>query len=399
MKSFCHLPEEIAEEIFLRLPPKSLQCCQRVCKLWFSMINDPKFIDKQLDLSIARNKHPSSTTFFILWDKRGRVLNETFTGQVKHVLSVVTIHDKDESDGDQLPCVIEEINFPSVPETEKEDFPVNLSLSHCNGLFFFHDTFSYTGPVFVLCNPELGEFKLLRTPCFPRSKFIFVGVGFGYDRKANDYKCVKLFSSLTREVVNRAMVYSLASNSWREVKIDLNGRSSCVSPGMYHRGVFYWWNTGRQGSGAMVLTFDFSKEEFRTIPLPKHAEKWSGKIWKLTVWNESVVFFITAENLRHSKSFEMWVMVENFGGVEGFTYWTKHLTIGPLVNIRCPLAFWKEDELLMQTRDVQIVSYNLRTQKSRKLPSPGSEWKGTIDVCLYPKSPVSLKRATTLNCR
>lgn len=59
----------------------------------------------------------------------------------------------------------------------------------------------------------------------------------------------------------------------------------------------------------------------------------------------------------------------DFNGVEGFTSW---ITIGSLVCIYSPLAFWKDDELLMQTRDGRIVSYNLHTKKFKELSIPGS---------------------------
>ena len=55
------------------------------------------------------------------------------------------------------------------------------------------------------------------------------------------------------------------------------------------------------------------------------------------------------------------------GGVKGSTYnWIKHLKIGPLVCISCPLEF----ELLLEIEDGGVVSYNLYTQKLRKLPLP-----------------------------
>ncbi|XP_024018315.1 F-box/kelch-repeat protein At3g06240-like [Morus notabilis] len=337
MMSLHNLPEDVLEEIFLRVPPKSL----------------------------------------------------------KSSSSVVTIHDRDCSNDGHLPSDIEEINFPPVPETEKADFLANLLSSSCNRIIFFCDRHSVENEVFVVCNPELGEYKLLRTPCLSPFEFSFSGAGFGYDPKANDYKCVKLFCSMSHVEVNRATIYCFGTDSWREVKIDLKGKCCYVDNGVYHRGVYYWWNivTPHKDYGAMVLSFDFSEEEFHCIQLPQHAEK----VWKLALWNESVVFFISPENSYHSTSFEMWVMVENFGGVEGFTYWTKHLTIGPLVCVYSPLAFWKDDVLLMQTRDGRIVSYNLRTKTSRELPTHGSVLLRTVDAFLYPKSLVSLRSGHMIN--
>lgn len=77
------------------------------------------------------------------------------------------------------------------------------------------------------------------------------------------------------------------------------------------------------------------------------------------VWNDSIALFFLRENSWFSTSFEIWVMVDDFGAVEGCTSWTKLLMIGPLACIHSPLAFWTEDELLPESRDGLIVSYNL----------------------------------------
>ncbi|EXB44916.1 hypothetical protein L484_026503 [Morus notabilis] len=131
MASLFHLPEDVLEEILMRVPPKSLKSCKGVCKLWYVTINNPKFIDEQLNFSIGNNKHPSSVTLFVTWEKNDPSLHESFSSQdtdlcLKQALSAVTIDDEDYSDSDHLPYVIEEINFPPDPETERADFPVNL---------------------------------------------------------------------------------------------------------------------------------------------------------------------------------------------------------------------------------------------------------------------------------
>ncbi|EXB81013.1 hypothetical protein L484_003057 [Morus notabilis] len=50
-------------------------------------------------------------------------------------------------------------------------------------------------------------------------------------------------------------------------------------------------------------------------------------------------------------------------GVEGTCSWTRHLTIGPLVGIKHPVAFWDSEELFMENENCNLISYNLHTQK------------------------------------
>lgn len=107
MTSLFHLPEDVLEEILLRVPPKSLKSCKGVCKLWYVTINNPKFIDQQHNFSFGNNKHPSSVTLFVTWEKKDPSLHESFSSQdtdlcLKQALSVVTIDVEDYSDSDHL---------------------------------------------------------------------------------------------------------------------------------------------------------------------------------------------------------------------------------------------------------------------------------------------------------
>ncbi|PON70370.1 F-box domain containing protein [Parasponia andersonii] len=65
------LPEEIVEEILIRLSPESLTRFKRVCKSWYALIKDPAFINKQHRLSLGANEASSSwsVTFFLKWTR------------------------------------------------------------------------------------------------------------------------------------------------------------------------------------------------------------------------------------------------------------------------------------------------------------------------------------------
>ncbi|POO03559.1 hypothetical protein TorRG33x02_007640 [Trema orientale] len=91
-----------------------------------------------------------------------------------------------------------------------------------------------------------------------------------------------------------------------------------------------------------------------------------------------------------SKSVQMWVMdVNNNSDIGGCRYtWRKYARTEPLEGlIRSPLTFWNSDEFLISTEDRGIVSYNLRTQKTRNV----YKCKGIISSGPYVKSLVSIK--------
>ncbi|GMN51567.1 hypothetical protein TIFTF001_020712 [Ficus carica] len=110
--------------------------------------------------------------------------------------------------------------------------------------------------------------------------------------------------------------------------------------GVNCRGVYFWW-VQRLLPVYKILSFDMSKDEFRSITLPDVLRrKFDFLSLRLMLWNESVsiLFF---PDYKSMDSFEIWVMDDYFSGVDGPS-WTKHLTVGPLVGIYTPLVFLDE---------------------------------------------------------
>lgn len=402
------MPEEVVEEILLRLPADSLVRFKCVCKSWYALINDPSFVHKHLiRLKIENSKSSSSISLFLSRNRQELSLDEIFDfeegeeswwfGHRDQVLSLITIRNDGDHNGDRLSCTIEELDLPLIPNPENVNRSSRIFNGfHCNGIIFLADEREKT---FVLCNPTLKELEFVPLPpdfCNFRPR----GCGFGYDCRANEYKYVRLLRCCdNREVskVSKAHVYTLGTNSWREIEIDIPIKHwSDRRKGVYCKGVYYWWNAPGFYIMCTILSFDMCKEKFKSIPIPSVQLSFEDSK-DIVVWNDSIALFFSRENSWFSTSFEMWVMVDDFGAVQGCTSWTKLLTIGPLACIHSPLAFWTEDELLMESRDGLIVSYNLYTQKLRRLPIPGAVFPGKSYADFYVKSLVSVKRRNTLS--
>ncbi|PON83303.1 F-box domain containing protein, partial [Trema orientale] len=356
-----YLPEEIVEDIVLRSSPESVMVCKCVCKLWYDLINSRSFVDKHLRFNIQkqRSNNNNSVYLFLKWTRQELSEHEIFIDHLrvlsyhandlsKQVLSLVTISmDDDDADdaassGDVLPsCIIEQVSLPpSVVEkiSVKKLININQKIEnfaaiHCHGIICLFDEQRRSS--LVLCNPALRIFKIFHPP--RPFGFRSLGLGFGYDPRANVYKLVRIYGSMDpNEQVTRAMVYTLGTDtdSWREI---VAPKQYCYlyPKGVYCRGVFYWWDLISRCS--TIVSFDMSKEEFHFIPAPDDAVGENRKMHELALWNESVVIFFSTEFSWFSTSFEMWVMVDSPSGYG--TYWRKHLTIGPLARIYSPLEF------------------------------------------------------------
>ncbi|EXB44839.1 hypothetical protein L484_026419 [Morus notabilis] len=65
---FSHLPEEIVENILIRLPTRSLiRSCKHVCKLWYNLINDSSFAHKQLRFCSNNKEYSSHPSILLNW--------------------------------------------------------------------------------------------------------------------------------------------------------------------------------------------------------------------------------------------------------------------------------------------------------------------------------------------
>ncbi|PON44105.1 F-box domain containing protein [Trema orientale] len=403
MRSLCHLelPEEIVMEILLRLPPESLIRFKCVCKSWYTLISDPSFAHKHLHFN-ENNGVSSSTSLFLRWlhDDDDEDGTQSDPGETHVVRSLITIFDDNDNkdNNDHIPCAIEDLNLSIIAGMPKGVFS---SSSHCNGIISLVADSDSLEQI-VLYNPTIREFKVLPKTCLDRHALSVGGIvrvlgeGLGYDSKANDYKFIRILHRI-RSDEWFAEVYTMSSDSWRGIQIDIKIDSFLsTGEGVCCKGVFYWLLAKPDG----ILSYDLSTDEFHNVPLPlsdnvnqvdvywKHRKgcwnRWNAKK-KLAVWNGLFALLIPD---MVSFTIEMWVMDDFHGGVK--PSWTKHLEIGPFVIFYSPIMFWNSYELLMETEDGGIVSYNLGTQKFRNLPIHGVSQQSCYGD-FYMKTLVSVK--------
>ena len=229
-----------------------------------------------------------------------------------------------------------------------------LTATHCNGVVciadYYHDI--------ILTNPAIKSSRILPKPNLV-DRFVLQGVGFGYDSISKDYKVVRF--GRHESVYPTAEVYSLESDSWKEIGID-SGVEYFPSPNIevYFNGAFYWLMSGPM---FMIMSFDMSGEVFSSIPLPDCLQTMKSQWMTLGVWNDSVALFFCPGEKGIPVTIDVWVMKEC---VKGSYSWKKELSMGPFTGIDYPLGFWNRDEFLMRASNFKdIVSYNVRTQKRR----------------------------------
>ncbi|KAM5561144.1 F-box protein CPR1 [Rosa sericea] len=382
MTEFGRFSEEMALQILSRMPPKSLMRFKSVRKSWYTLINNPNFVAMHLYNSM-HNEHSTC-----LLCKRF-VIRDINSNDVELVSSLITFfNDNDGDDKCITHSVVEDIDLPlSIGVITRDEFKepkiraVLYLVGHCDGIIcVVHDDI-------LLWNPAIKQFKILPQPRLING--MVNSIGFGYDAKSKDYKVFSIpprDENLTseREFIYppQVEVYSLSTDSWREINTDhLETETTNLYPEyfqMYFRGIWYWTGSELQKEfmsvydredeecvRQLIVVFDMNDEVFEDILFPYSL--YNPMIYldmRVLVWNDSVALFGQHRFGSAEDAFGLWVMDDFVKGS-----WTKHLALEVRsVGSRMVLEIWKSDEILLAANDNRIFSYNIRTKGIKYLP-------------------------------
>nr|XP_011468402.1 PREDICTED: F-box/kelch-repeat protein At3g06240-like [Fragaria vesca subsp. vesca] len=208
------IEEDVVEQILSTLPPKSLMRFKCVSKRWCALITDPRFVAKHFSISKQNNR---STPCVLL----KRLLHEDYNtdgDQSQKVFSLLKFRNNVDIDNDGGD---DEHSF--VSGVEDVDIPPSLSLK-----IKAHHFILLAAP-YLPDSPEIVGSPL---PGWPKDVPISIhrdymdNLGFGFDPRSNDYKVVNIgFPGVEHppdgydiNLPPKTAVYTLSSDSWREMK-------------------------------------------------------------------------------------------------------------------------------------------------------------------------------------
>ncbi|KAH6763992.1 hypothetical protein C2S51_015241 [Perilla frutescens var. frutescens] len=322
-----YIPVEIVEEILFNLPLKSLLRFSSVSKSWNSMIFESGFIKR------FRSRAAASRERIVLGES-------VFEGCSTRLLSSISSN-----------------NHPSADET---DFVCPFG-NHPNlTALAFSDEFwlARAGKSLLLWNPSMRKHMNLPTPSFMRKRpndFVF---GLGYDPVGDDYKILKIpRADAMHHPHYRAELYSLRSDSWKNIKnfstdIDVGSKR-----GVFVSGKLHWMSSSR--AAINIISFNLSTEKFGEVAQPNYS-----LINRDAVVEEvSVLRGMLCLGLREGIWFDIWVM-EEYGVAKS---WTKKFGFnsisGSPFHDPWPLYFSENGEIIARVidgwEDTKISVYKL----------------------------------------
>ncbi|WMV54660.1 hypothetical protein MTR67_048045 [Solanum verrucosum] len=181
---------------------------------------------------------------------------------------------------------------------------------------------------------------------------------------------------------NQATREGLVENFRPEIPYFTNVKHTFVTA--YLNGAYYWLLTGGSYSNYTILLFDFGSDMFNVIEGPDH-QSFDSNMFGLMSVDSSIS--ILNLNLRTMFAYDIWVMIQP--GV-----WKKLVPF----QCFCRIKSCYDSSLILATKDSHLVSYDVRTNKTRHLgfQHPGlrkyAEYDDGCGVFYYKKSLVKIKR-------
>lgn len=335
------LPLELITEILLQLPVKPLVRFQCVSKSWRALINDPVFIHRHLELSIAGNR------------ERTLIFKECDVNPPLNCFCVPF-------NGDRFDRDLVKIRQPL-----RDQKMYSQILDYCNGLVCIHN---YERGI-AIWNPLIRRYKELPFEPIEIPAGFTSGLpdlAFGHDPVNDDYKVMRVVPFYRKIEATRAFevkVYSLRAHSWKRVEGEWPKEFSPRSSSASLNGAFHWLVGPLSRSMETLLAFDLATEKYREYTIPVQSD--DDSVLGLEVLRGClcvcVNVFVTLN--------DVWVMKE-YGVVSS---WTRLYTIVqgavPWTFEYCkPLVYSKDGKKVLMEQDfAYLFWYDLEKKRGRRV--------------------------------
>ncbi|MCH87173.1 F-box protein [Trifolium medium] len=365
-----YIPEEISFSILSKLPVKSLKQFECVQKSW-SLLFENHYFMNMFRNNFLSYSDPASLMVRVFENKK-QVFYHFYGEKYENKVKLDWLNSSEEVDN----CT-SMFGFGSV-----------------NGTLCLKGYVNY-GQI-VLWNPTTQTTKVLppgeAESSIPDNAKDYADVcvlsylhGFGYDHVRNDYKVIRYvdvfiesvgeYTEDLEEIISLGRmidtkfgpsweIYSLRSNSWRKIDVDMPYSLLSYGTKAYMDGVCHWLCKTDSTVGSCLVSFYLSNETFFITSLPSDVDYgFDVKApWiKLAVLNGSIALI---SYYKETATFHITILGE-FGTKES---WTKLLIVGPLSCVERPIGgVGRKGEIFFIRKDNELVWLDLSTQMIAEL--------------------------------
>ncbi|KDP24674.1 hypothetical protein JCGZ_26452 [Jatropha curcas] len=380
------LRDDIVKDILSRLPIKSIKRFESVSKGWYFLFNSHEFISTHLRTSSLRP--------FLLVRQFHNPTGSKFS---------LCLIDGNTSYEIRIPFLGCLYRFPKI-------------VGSCNGLICLDISPCYAFG-FVLWNITTKQYKFLPRPRIndAHKPIWMVATGFGYNRRDNDYKLVRIVNFHCKDDDSPAViaeVYSWRTGSWKlmggnvveenfgycvihegQQAVSINGSLNWLANGI-----------GKLANEKFIVSFDMVSEEFRRIEIPDYGL--SGICAKILEFKESLALAMYSAlpvypgYARPINRFDLWVFNDGEDyGADGHGVsvnkkcWSRiHGMEFSSSGVSTPIGVYNNSELLVkrvEAHGVTLSFFDLYNLSIKHMPFCGPDY--TCEFSSYVNSlvPVS----------
>ena len=376
-----HVCDDIAFSILSKLPLKSFKRFECVRKSWSLLFENHHF------MTMIRSNFLSNSLRRSYYDGRSLILTES-KPDVFYSLA-----------GERFRKKVK-LDF-SNPFEENYDIGI-FGFGSISGILCLHQYGDDDRDQIVLWNPTTQTIKLLPPSEVELAEsfipdeardlhdvYVLARLrGFGYDLVINDYKVIRHievcmwpcgYSSDLEKLNNSDLswpwedfgpsweIYSLRTNSWRKLYVDMPYSSDCTEgTQVYIDGVCHWLckkDKKHSPAAPCLVSFYLSNELFFITPISSDEAdcfdvkaKWinlaalNGSIALISFHKETTTFHIS--------------ILGELGIMES---WTKLFFVGPLPCVKHPIIVGSKGDIFFIRKEMEVAWFDLSTQMIEKL--------------------------------
>ncbi|CAI9097366.1 OLC1v1033768C2 [Oldenlandia corymbosa var. corymbosa] len=309
------LPEDVIEQVLVRLPCKTVLRFRCVSRRWKAIIQTKFFVNQHLAITAAESKsNPNITRVLEVWEDNGSCIH-TVTLEPDMIGKLRT---------KEL-----DLNHP---------FGKHVAGIHgcCNGLICltyseYHTAGAPSRHRLLLWNPSIRKYWELRQPIrfitsadhkFDPASWNFV-YGFGYDDLNDDYKVVKVVESshFGVRIHQQVGVYSRKLNSWKLIeKMPTSAAagqidSTVTGDGKLVNNALHWIID----CDIYFVAFDLRTDTYRMIPQPDEVMKDRDSMARDCSYGDLQGCLYVMYGHKATASLHLWIM-KDYGVKDS---WTK----------------------------------------------------------------------------
>jgi F-box interacting protein len=273
------LPDHVLEDIFARLPAKSVLRCRCLSRAWAATLSSEDFVDRHRHLA---NRHGGPRILFLQDSSSHEELPKVHTWSPGHPGGATLM---------EVPPALRRRHRcpPSAggtsfgrhwPRTDRDNLVPRLVTQHCRGLVILEA--AGAGMHFVF-NPSTGQMAALpegrSTGCrhATDARRVYASLGIGYDESIKKHKVVRIWyrgcnsDNLPASVGCEVYVVNSTGN-WRPASGGAPaGWVNQNEASVFAQGHVHWLGKRRLDSPSeekLIISFSLAEETFGTLQLP-----------------------------------------------------------------------------------------------------------------------------------